>query len=69
MKNGFPTQSVEGFGHKGNEPTGLETSQDVSERMRIGVGHYEHYVCGCMYTLMPACKHRPRQQDWLFTLK
>ena len=66
LKNGFPPQSVQGFGHKGNETTGLETSQDVSERMRIGVGHY---VCVCMYTHMPACKHRPRQRDWLFTLK
>lgn len=59
----FPDTSLQGFGHKGNETTGLETSQDVSERMRIGVGHYEHYVCGCMYTHMPACKHRPRQRD------
>jgi hypothetical protein len=24
MKNGFPTQSVQGFGHKGNETTGLD---------------------------------------------
>lgn len=41
----FPDTSLQGFGHKGNETTGLETSQDASERMRVG-GHYVG-VCVC----------------------